>query len=418
MEEETKKTLLPRDVLALFGAHKLSDGFETGRIKQSPKKIYIHDEWNHLKVRNNADVSLLEFWGNKITFGDFVQPICLWESENEPTVTEGVATGWIKIESLMESRDNFPKLVQAPIQSNNECFLDEDRLVDQSRTTFCSGILNGSGVCNGDSGGGLFIIVDGIFYLKGIMSLSLIEDDGCDVSKNAVYTNFLKFKDWMKDIAAKGGENGISFECMTNLTFLFLAAVKKVFCIFQKNYGTINCIVTEAIDSEDYVLGSKRNTSIELFNVTDNRLLQFLPRHIGKKLPNLKDFLAWNCRLTVVRDFYFKNVGSLEFLSLADNQIATIEANAFDDLVSLRLLRLQNNLIETLDEKLFEKLVNMREISLLGNKIKFLSATTFQLLGGKLYLVDLRWNVCIDQGYKMIQNLNQIESDLRANCTK
>lgn len=186
---------MPRDVLALFGSHDLSAYLEIGRIALSPNQIYIHDNWNHLRESYDADVSLLEFDEGSIHFGAYIQPICLWESEDEPTVTDGLVTGWGKSEDRIKDHENLPKLVKALIQSNEDCFLDEGKLLDlSSRRTFCAGLRNGSGVCTGDSGGGLFITVDGVFYLKGIVSSSLIKDEGCDVSKNAVYTNVLKFK--------------------------------------------------------------------------------------------------------------------------------------------------------------------------------------------------------------------------------
>lgn len=194
------KELLPRNILALFGAHDLNDYFEAERITLSPKKIYIHDDWNHLTETYDADVSLLEFEESKIYFGMYIQPICLWNFEHEPTVTEGVVTGWGRSGAAIE-HENLPKLVKAPIQSNEECFFDGGKhLIDlSSRRTFCAGLRNGSGVCQGDSGGGLFIKVDGVNYLRGIVSSSLIKDGGCDVSKNAVYTNVQKFRDWIDE---------------------------------------------------------------------------------------------------------------------------------------------------------------------------------------------------------------------------
>lgn len=36
-------------------------------------------------------------------------------------------------------------------------------------------------------------------YLRGIVSSSLVKYESCDVSKNAVYTNVLKFNDWISE---------------------------------------------------------------------------------------------------------------------------------------------------------------------------------------------------------------------------
>lgn len=191
---------MPRDILALFGAHDLSDNFESGRILESPKKIFLHDEWNHLTDRFDADVALLEFWKNKIYFSDYIQPICLWDSLDEPTPSEGIVTGWGKSEDSTKIHENKPKIITAPILSNEKCFFETKSLLDlSSLRTFCAGLGNGSGVCNGDSGGGLFINVNDVFYLHGIVSSSLIKDDNCDVSKKAVYTSVPKFRDWIEE---------------------------------------------------------------------------------------------------------------------------------------------------------------------------------------------------------------------------
>lgn len=202
LQKHATKELLPRNILALFGAHDLSDSFETGRYALSPKEIFIHDKWNPRTTEYDSDLSLFQFEEQAIHFNSFVQPICLWDSGNEMTVTEGVVTGWGKSDDATKSHENLPKLVQVPIQLNEDCFFDEGKLLPlSSRKTFCAGLRNGSGVCQGDSGGGLFTRVDGVYHLRGIVSSSLIKDGGCDISKNAVYTNVLKFRDWIKDIA-------------------------------------------------------------------------------------------------------------------------------------------------------------------------------------------------------------------------
>lgn len=204
LQKHAATKLLPRDVVAVFGAYDLSNFLETGRIVQSPKKNHIHDDWNHLTESYDADIALLEFWANKIHFDDYIQPICLWQSDDEPAITEGIVTGWGRSEDTSKAHENKPKLIKAPIQSNERCFLETKALLDlSSLRTFCAGLRNGSGVCSGDSGGGFFIKINGLFYLKGIVSSSLIRDDGCDVSKNAIYTNVVIFKDWINLMTEK-----------------------------------------------------------------------------------------------------------------------------------------------------------------------------------------------------------------------
>lgn len=199
----TRNQLLPRDVLALFGAHDLDKTYEVGRTALSPKKIFIHEDWNVHTTNYDADVSLLQFEEEGLYFSAYIQPICIFDYEREPVVTEGIVTGWGQSEDLTKQHENLPKFMKVLIETYENCFLQDHKLIYiSSRRTFCAGLRNGTGVCKGDSGGGLFIKVNGIYYLKGIVSSSLLNDYGndCDVFKNAVYTNVPKFYSWIKQI--------------------------------------------------------------------------------------------------------------------------------------------------------------------------------------------------------------------------
>lgn len=52
----------------------------------------------------------------------------------------------------------------------------------------------------GDSGGGLYIKFSNVFYLRGIISASLQRGTPCDVNTHAVYTDVLKYKNWIKTL--------------------------------------------------------------------------------------------------------------------------------------------------------------------------------------------------------------------------
>lgn len=196
--------MLSRHIFALFGAHNLNNHYEAEKISLSPKNIVIHEDWNQHHSDYDADIALLEFQRGKIIFSAdslYIQPICLWKSETEPpTLSEGIVTGWGKSEDPTKLHENEPKLLRVKIQSNEDCVYGERELFDlTSLRTFCAGLRNGSGVCHGDSGGGLFLNINGVYYLKGIVSSSLLKDESCDVSRNAVYTNVIKFKSWIEE---------------------------------------------------------------------------------------------------------------------------------------------------------------------------------------------------------------------------
>lgn len=177
------------------------------------------------------------------------------------------------------------------------------------------------------------------------------------------------------------------------------------------------CSIKQAIDSEDYILASPLNITIEEFNIDDNSKIKYLPRGIGIKLPNLKEFWAENCNLSVVRHYYFQNMRKLQNLNMYGNKIVLIESSAFKDLVSVETLNLAFNMIETFDEKLLTSLVNLQKIYLYNNKIKFLSPVAFKIpKNGKLQYVNLEENTCINSPYDLV-DLGLLETDIRANCS-
>lgn len=172
-----------------------------------PKKIFIHDDWKQNTSDYDADLALLEF--QKAALTSF-QPINLWTSAADPPLTtnEGIVVGWTKSGSSLGVLENLPKKLIVPIQTNEHCFLTTKTLLNlSSLRTFCAGFrnrtsipVNGLGVCRGDRGSGLVIKVGRISYLKGIMSATIDEaESNCDVTRNAVYANVLKFRNWIED---------------------------------------------------------------------------------------------------------------------------------------------------------------------------------------------------------------------------
>lgn len=158
----------------------------------------------------DADISLLEFEEGKILYSAFIQPICFWDLENEPDVTEGIVTGWGKGKQPDKDHENLPSSIAATIQTNQKCFLETKALAGSSSLrTFCAGLRNGSEVCSIDSGGAFLIRIHGVYNLKGIVSSSVTADGDCDVSRNAIYINVVKYRDWIMKIAGDTLYNSI-----------------------------------------------------------------------------------------------------------------------------------------------------------------------------------------------------------------
>lgn len=200
-EKFTRKVLQPKHINAIFGAHDLTSDDEIGRYELTPKRIIIHEDWNANSSQYDADLALLRFKKESITFNLFVQPICLWKSETQLSATMGTVAGWGESEDKTKRYENLPRRFDPPIHSHRKCMAGHPKIAGMSsERTFCAGLRNGTGACRGDSGGGLIVFVNKVFYLKGIVSASLLTpNNDCDTFQSSIYTDVLEFKDWIDD---------------------------------------------------------------------------------------------------------------------------------------------------------------------------------------------------------------------------
>jgi secreted trypsin-like serine protease len=121
-------------------------------------------------------------------------------------LTNGFVVGFGKSEDESKFHENIPKVLGTPIHRNDDCFLANHELASiSSKRTFCAGSGNGEGVCNGDSGSGLIVQHNGVYYLRGIVSSSLRASKyGCDVDSYAVFTDVLMFSGWINEVDVTG----------------------------------------------------------------------------------------------------------------------------------------------------------------------------------------------------------------------
>jgi len=194
---------LARDITVLLGVHDLSKRYEVGRIPYAVQSINIYRDWNPNTETNDADIAVMVL-ETEVTFSKYIKPICLMDSSSSlAKKTEGVVVGYGKDEDPQKLHLNIPKSISMPIHQNEDCFLKYPSLVTlSSKRTFCAGSGDGTGVCLGDSGSGL-VVTDGIaYYLRGIVSASLVNTTyECDVDAYSIFTNVLKFTDWINTVS-------------------------------------------------------------------------------------------------------------------------------------------------------------------------------------------------------------------------
>jgi len=195
----------------ILGAHNLSIPHERGKFVVGVQDIQTHSDWNTKSKSFDADIAMLTLTDD-INFSRYIQPICLIEPDSiVAKISKGYTVGYGKSEDKTKNIENVLKVVETPIQgSNEECFYTSDVLLKiSSKRTFCGGSRDGTGICLGDSGNGLFVERQNVFYLRGIVSSSLMTLFSCDVNNYAVYTNALKFYDWISENINSGGSRHI-----------------------------------------------------------------------------------------------------------------------------------------------------------------------------------------------------------------
>lgn len=190
---------MAENITVILGAHNISNLNEEGRISVGVKKIQIHQDWNIKADSFDADIAILTL-KEEIEYTKYIQPICLiYPDSVVATVSSGYSVGYGKSEDGTKEHEDVLKFIRTPIHSSNEdCFYTNEFLLKlSSPRTFCGGTRGGTGVCLGDSGNGLFVSHEGVYFIRGIVSASLLSLQSCDAYNYAVFTNVLKFYNWI-----------------------------------------------------------------------------------------------------------------------------------------------------------------------------------------------------------------------------
>lgn len=184
---------LEKDLVIILGAFDVVDAYETGRQSVIAKQIIIQDEYNSKDYnRFTGDVAMV-ILTEKVQFTELIKPICLL-AKGQADDYEGPATvaGWGVTEQGATEGADTASLIEIPIISNEKCYREESKLAsigwDES---FCAG-KEGIGVCSGDSGSGIYVEINGKYYIKGVVSAA-INGGGCGGSKFAIFTDLTKY---------------------------------------------------------------------------------------------------------------------------------------------------------------------------------------------------------------------------------
>ncbi|XP_011692802.1 PREDICTED: serine protease nudel-like isoform X2 [Wasmannia auropunctata] len=171
--------------------------------KSSVESIRAPDRYQGARGNFAEDIALLKL-KTPFELTSLVRPVCIdWDNTHEREQLQvghaGKVAGWgkdIKGESTRSLQE-----IDMPFVPYDQClsavpvdfrgFLTSDK--------FCAGHLNGSSVCDGDSGGGLCFEKDGVWYLRGVVSVSPENRGSCDYNSYVGFTYTSHFRDWIRE---------------------------------------------------------------------------------------------------------------------------------------------------------------------------------------------------------------------------
>lgn len=195
-EKGAYKKLDHSQLIVLLGAHNLNKSHEIGRTAVGIEKYYIHENYNSVNIaRFNGDIAVL-ILAEFVSSNSFIRPVCL--SNNLPFIENGTVAGWGRQENQAVGTSNqIPKMINIPIVNSQICHNETPLLaVGAWDKSFCAGRI-GVSVCDGDSGSGFYVFSNGRYYLKGIVSNSVLYED-CALEYHANYVDAVKYFQFIK----------------------------------------------------------------------------------------------------------------------------------------------------------------------------------------------------------------------------
>ncbi|XP_043787267.1 serine protease gd-like isoform X1 [Apis laboriosa] len=197
--------LPPNTLIVSLGRYHLREWFEKGSVNREIAAYQLHPNYDK-KGNADADLAVLNL-REKVEYNDVIRPICLWTGPAllaSVVGKSGYVVGWGRDEHGNRHLQE-PRQIKAPIVRQEDChWSNSDFVLFTSNRTFCAGLRNGSGPCNGDSGSG-FVMYDAKtdrYYLRGIVSRSLLNRTtmSCDLNQYIVYVDVAQHLEWIRNM--------------------------------------------------------------------------------------------------------------------------------------------------------------------------------------------------------------------------
>lgn len=118
-------------------------------------------------------------------------------------------------------------------------------------------------------------------------------------------------------------------------------------------------------------------TTLTVLDLRNNQI-ETIDTNAFQACSNLEELDLANNKLTLIEGNKFNQVTQLNILSLYGNQIKRIEAKAFETCSNLTELYLSNNKLTRIDENTFKQLTKLTKLWLSNNKIETIGAKAFE----------------------------------------
>lgn len=187
--------MLSGQLKIVLGAHDFKEPSEVGRINVGVKEVIMHSGWNPTERPFTHDIAVLKL-SDPVYFSIYIRPVCL-PNIDLMRITSGQTVGWGHYDRN-ESPSHVANKIDIDIIDNLKCFQKENVLTQIAwPESFCGGNEEG-GVCQGDSGSGFYVKNDRKFYLRGIVSSSVVRD--CGSSHEALYSDVYEYLRFLKEV--------------------------------------------------------------------------------------------------------------------------------------------------------------------------------------------------------------------------
>ncbi|XP_055629992.1 transmembrane protease serine 9-like [Toxorhynchites rutilus septentrionalis] len=204
-QRASRKHKVLADVLVKVGRFNISEEREDQGRDHEVGKIVTHRSYKPLTYEN--DLAIIKLAVPAI-FTPYVQPACLWKRDDSIPLPDwrrqsGTVVGWgLKDDNKIATTLNTAHM---PVVDMHECLASDRAFFGHllNARSFCAGHKNGTGVCNGDSGGGMFFTHENQWYLRGVVSYSnTLDSTGiCNLKQYVGFTDAGQYLDWIYENA-------------------------------------------------------------------------------------------------------------------------------------------------------------------------------------------------------------------------